>query len=198
VDIEYPQGTTRLDPDEIEGLKFKHVMTREQLDHLEQANIEQGLIWLRRCRNKDILNEGFVKELHKRLFGEVWVWAGTFRRTEKNIGIDPLQIAVELRNLLDDARFWTENNTYSPPEAAIRFHHRLVYIHLFPNGNGRHARIMADIMLTEIFNCEPADWARGYNFQAMGDRRKLYIQALREADKGDFKMLLQFVSKHST
>jgi len=140
-DIEYPPGATSLDPDEIEGLKFKHVTTREQLDHLEQANIEQGLIGLQQCKDKDVLNERFVKKLHKRLFGEVWVWAGAFRQTEKNTGVDPRQIAVELRKLMDDARFWIENNTYNPSEVAIRFHHRLVYIHLFPNGNGRHARV---------------------------------------------------------
>ena len=88
MNIGYPVGATRLDPDELEGLKFKHVTTRGQLDHLEQANIQEGLVWLRRYKSTDILNEGFVRELHKRLFGDVWVWAGTFRNTEKNIGID--------------------------------------------------------------------------------------------------------------
>ncbi len=148
--IEYPAGATPLDPDEMEGLKFRHVTTRSQLDHLEQANIEEGLVWLQRYKDTEILNEGFARELHKRLFGDVWAWAGTFRKTEKNIGVDPLQIGVQLRMLLDDARFWIDNGTYEPLEAAVRFHHRLVYIHLFANGNGRHARIMADAMLTKV------------------------------------------------
>lgn len=136
----YPEGATPLDPDELAGLKFKHVTTRAQLDHLEQANIQDGLRWLARRKNKgDVLHERFVRDLHKRLFGKVWSWAGTFRTTEKNIGIDPRQIAVQLRILLDDARYWVEHKTYDPLEAALRLHHRLVYIHLFPNGNGRHA-----------------------------------------------------------
>ena len=112
--MDYPEGATPLDPDELEGLKFKHVTTRGQLDHLEQANIQEGLRWLSRRKNADILNEAFIRQLHKNLFGEVWTWAGTFRTTEKNIGIDPQQVAVQLRMLLDDARYWIENNTYSP------------------------------------------------------------------------------------
>lgn len=192
--FEYPEGATPLDPDEIEGLKFKHVTTRGQLDHLEQANIQDGLIWLQRFKGTDILNEGFARELHKRLFGDVWAWAGIFRQTEKNIGVDPIQIGVQLRILLDDTRFWIENGTYEPLEAAVRFHHRLVYVHLFPNGNGRHARIMADAMLTKLFKEEPVDWAGGYDLQSMNERREQYIQALRAADGGDIKLLMQFIS----
>lgn len=121
--MEYPEGATPLDPDEIVGLKHKHVTTRNELDQLEQANIQSGIEWLTRTRNKDILNETFVRELHKQLFGDVWKWAGTFRRTEKNIGVDPLQIPEKLRTLLDDVRYWIENTTYSPEEIAVRFHH---------------------------------------------------------------------------
>lgn len=192
--IEYPEGATPLDPDEMEGLKFKHVTTRGQLDHLEQANIQDGLVWLRRYKDSDILNEGFVRELHKRLFGAVWAWAGTFRQTEKNIGIDPVQISVQLRMLLDDASFWIDNDTYAPLEVAVRLHHRLVYIHLFSNGNGRHARIMADALLTKILKQEPFDWAGGYDLQAMNERRNQYIQALRAADGGNIEPLMHFVT----
>lgn len=191
--FEYPTGATPLDPDELEGLRFKHVTTRGQLDHLEQANIQEGLVWLRRYKEKDFLNEGFVRELHKQLFGGVWAWAGTFRKTEKNIGVDPLQIGVQLRLLLDDTRFWIDNGTYGPLESAVRFHHRLVYIHLFANGNGRHARIMADAMLTKILQQKPVDWAGGYDLQAMNERREQYIQALRSADGGDIGPLMRFV-----
>lgn len=191
---DYPEGATPLDPDELAGLKFKHVTTRAQLDHLEQVNIQDGLRWLGRRKKKgDILHEGFVRELHTHLFGQVWSWAGTFRTTEKNIGIDPRQIAVQLRTLLDDARYWAENKTYDPLEAAVRFHHRLVYIHLFPNGNGRHARIMADVLLGEVLGVEAIDWAGGHNLQAMNERRKAYIHALRCADAGDYDPLLKFI-----
>lgn len=190
--MNYPDGATPLDPDEMLGLKFKHVMTRGQLDHLEQANIQNGLRWLSRRKKLDVLNETFIRQFHKKLFGEVWEWAGTFRKTEKNIGIDPLQIGVELRVLLDDVRYWIDHETYSSIESAVRFHHRLVYIHLFPNGNGRHARIVADALLTKTLNEKPIDWSGGHNLQAMNDRRHLYIQALRSADKGDYSSLLMF------
>jgi Fic-DOC domain mobile mystery protein B len=126
--MDYPDGATPLDPDELAGLKFKHVTTREQLDELEQANIASGLRWLARHKG-DVLTDGFAVTLHKRLFGDVWNWAGTFRKTGKNIGIEPVQIAVQLRALMDDARFWAEHNTYPASEAAMRLHHRLVQIH---------------------------------------------------------------------
>lgn len=192
-EMDYPEGATPLDPDELEGLKFKHVTTRGQLDHLEQANIQEGLRWLSRRKNADILNEAFIRQLHKNLFGEVWAWAGTFRTTEKNIGIDPHQVAVQLRMLLDDARYWIEHHTYSPIETAVRFHHKLVYIRLFPNGNGRHARIMADAVLTKVLKLEPIDWASGHDLQEMNEHRRVYIQALQEADKGNYQPLLGFV-----
>lgn len=191
--MDYPDGATPLDPDEIEGLLFKHVTTRGELDELEQANIQEGLIWLEKQTRPDVLTEAFVIKLHKELFGEVWSWAGSFRRTEKNIGIDPIQISVNLRNLLDDARYWVDHKTYSPIELAARFHHRLVQIHLFPNGNGRHARIMADTILTKLFKADGIDWAAGHTLEQMNKRRKEYIAALREADKGDYGQLLEFV-----
>jgi len=194
VTIEYPPGATPLDPDEMEGLKFKHVTTRGELDHLEQGNIQEGFVWLQRYKDTDLLTEGFVRELHKRLFGDVWVWAGTFRTTEKNIGVDPAQIGVQLRMLLDDARFWIDNGTYEPLEAAVRLHHGLVYTHLFANGNGRHARILADALLTKTLNQEPIDWSGGYDLQAMNERREQYIHALRAADGGDIEPLMRLVS----
>jgi len=191
--MEYPEGATPLDPDEMEGLLFKHVSTRGELDQLEQANITQGLQWLEKQKSPDVLNEGFVCNLHKQLFGDVWEWAGSFRRTEKNIGIDPVHISVQLRQLLDDAGFWLENDTYPPKELAARFHHRMVYIHLFPNGNGRHARIMADAVLTKLLGELPIDWAGGYRLEDMNDRRNEYIAALKSADGHDFVALLEFV-----
>lgn len=189
-----PRDATPLEPDEMEGLKFKHVTTREELDQLEQINIENGLIWLGRRRRTDILTEQFIRALHRRMFGDVWRWAGEFRRTEKNIGIDPLQIGVQLRTLLDDARYWAENSTFSPLEAGARFHHRLVQIHPFPNGNGRHARIAADTFIMDRFNHEPIDWAAGHDLQRSNARGNAYIAALRAADAGNYEQLLAFVN----
>jgi len=186
-------GTTSLEPEEREGLKFKHVTTRGELDHLEQANIEQGLRWLSRRKNPDILNESFVRELHKKLFGQVWTWAGKFRRTEKNIGIDPNKISVALRLLLDDVKYWVEHGTYPPHEICLRFHHRLVFIHPFVNGNGRHARIMADALSTKVFGGGLIDWAGEHDLHSMNVRRAEYIRALQMADGGDLSKLLEFV-----
>lgn len=192
-DIDYPEGATPLDPDELAGLKFGHVTTRGELDHLEQANIQNGLQWLKRTRHSDVLSEKFVRTLHKKLFGDVWNWAGTFRQSEKNIGIDPIQIAIQLRVLIDDTRYWIDHETYPPVEVAARFHHKLVYIHPFPNGNGRHARIMADTILNKIYELDPIDWAGGYDLQSMNERRKQYIQALRAADQRDYRLLFSFI-----
>lgn len=191
--LDEPDGATPLDPDEKEGLRFTHITTRGELDQLEQANIVEGMQWLKKQRNADILSEGFVRDLHKRLFGQVWKWAGMFRKAEKNIGVDPIQIAIQLRQLLDDARYWIENETFPPVELAVRFHHKLVLIHLFPNGNGRHARIMADAILTKLMDAPAIDWAGGYKLENMSERRDQYIAALRVADKHDFSKLLEFV-----
>lgn len=189
-----PDGATPLEPEELEGLKFKHITTRGQLDHLEQANIEKGLRWLSRKRNIDILTESFVRELHKQLFGEVWTWAAKFRLTEKNIGIDPRKVVVQLRMLLDDAKYWVEHATYPPLEACLRFHHRLVSIHPFVNGNGRLARIMADALSTKVFGAGSINWAGDHDLQTMSARRTEYIESLRQADRGDLSKLFEFAN----
>lgn len=191
--IVHPEGATPLDPDEFAGLKFKHVSTRGELDQLEQAGITEGLKWMAKQKKPDVLSEAFVCELHRKLFGSVWKWAGTFRRIEKNIGVDPIQVSIQLRQLLDDTKYWIEHETFDPKELAARFHHKLVYIHLFPNGNGRHARIMADAILTKLLNQSAIDWSGNYRLEAMNERRNEYIAALRAADGHDFSLLLLFV-----
>ena len=191
----YPEGATPLDPDEMEGLKFSHIQTRGELDELEQQNIQEGYNWLTRQRKyKDLLSEDFLKALHERLFGSVWSWAGQFRLTEKNIGIDPLNISVELRTLLDDVRAWLEYGTYEREEFAARFHHRLVKIHPFPNGNGRHARILTDVILEKKLGVAPINWGAD-SLSTDGEHRERYINALRAADKNDYLFLIEFVSK---
>ena len=191
--VDDPDGATALDPDELDGLKFKHVSVKGELDQLEQAGITEGLKWLNKQKNPDVLSEAFVLELHKRLFGSVWKWAGIFRRTEKDIGVAPIQVATQLRQLLDDAKYWVEHDSYSPKELAARLHHKLVFIHLFANGNGRHARIMADAVLTKLLHEPAIDWAGGFSLEAMNERRNQYIEALRAADGHDFTALLEFV-----
>lgn len=193
IKLEYPEGATPLDPNELGGLKHKHITTQGELDELEQANITSGLRWLARTRRKDILSDDFAIELHRRLFGDVWDWAGAFRKTGKNIGVDPIQIGIQLHGLIDDARYWVEHRTYQPIEAAARLHHKLVFIHPFPNGNGRHARIMADTVLEKVYGVAAIDWTAGTDLQKMGDRRTAYIAALKAADVHDFGPLLNFV-----
>ncbi|NOQ36688.1 MAG: mobile mystery protein B [Methylococcaceae bacterium] len=187
--MQYPEGATPLDNDELEGLKFKHIQTRAELDQMEQVNIQKGLMWLDKQKQTDILNLQFIRKLHQRMFGEVWRWAGTFRQTEKNIGVDPLQISIRLQNLLDDVKAWIEFDTYPPKEAALRFHHRLVFIHLFANGNGRHARLMADALLKHEYSCLGINWT-GHDLLHQGEHRKCYIKSLRQADAHDIQPLL--------
>ncbi|MBT3204027.1 MAG: mobile mystery protein B [Gammaproteobacteria bacterium] len=190
--IDYPEGATPLDLDELAGLKFSHITTRGELDHLEQANIQNGLRWLARLKNRDILNDQFARKLHLQLFGEVWSWAGQYRLTEKNIGVDPLYISVKLRELLDNVQYWVDQDTFNPKETATRFHHQLVYIHPFPNGNGRHARFYADALLEKLYSVDRIDWSGGYDLQQMNERRQQYIHALRAADAGDYTSLFEF------
>ncbi|TNE59706.1 MAG: mobile mystery protein B [Alphaproteobacteria bacterium] len=188
-----PEGAIPLDPNELDGLRHTHVTTRDELNQLEQANIGSGLDWLGRTRESEILTEAFMRKLHEKLFGDVWRWAGSYRTTLKNIGVDPSQIGERTRLLLDDAKYWSEHGTYSPLEAAARFHHQLVEIHCFPNGNGRHARIAADLYLKKYFSHPPIDWLGGEDLTTAGPRRKAYIAALRAADDLNYEPLLRFV-----
>lgn len=190
--FEYPVGATPIDEDEKEGFLISHISTREELNEWEQRNITDAYSWLNRMRQKDLLSEKFIRTLHKKMFGKVWSWAGSYRGTDKNIGVDWAQVPIHLRQLLDDAKYWIDNETYPPDEIAARFHHRLVYIHLFPNGNGRHARIMTDVLLKKTLDREPFSWGAGSLIEE-GDVRATYIQALRSADRNDYRPLFDFV-----
>jgi Fic-DOC domain mobile mystery protein B len=192
VEFDYPQGATPLDRNEIEGLILTHITTRGELDRWEQDNINEALAWIDLRKPKDILNEAFMKRLHKRMFGNVWKWAGTFRQSDKNIGASWHMISNDLKHLCDDVRYWIVNKTFSDDEIAARFHHRLVQIHLFPNGNGRHARLMADILLEKVFKNQPFTWG-SQNLAQTGDDRTRYIEALQAADRGNYELLLEFI-----
>lgn len=192
---ELPYGATPLDPNESEGLLHSHVSTRRELDELEETNIQVGLEWARSRvlsgrRRIDVLSEAFVYDLHRRMFEAVWGWAGQVRTTDKNIGADKFVVRQEVRKLIDDGRYWRENGIYDPDGIAVRFHHRLVWIHPFPNGNGRHARMMADL-LAEQLGRPPFSWG-GASLIETSDLRRTYIQALRLADRGDLQPLIAF------
>lgn len=165
LDLQYEDGQTPLDEDEKDGLLISSVTTRGELDEVEQRNIEEAIRWTierrKRFTTNEILTEQFIKELHQRMISSVWKWAGTFRNSNKNIGVDKYQISTELRKLLDDCKFWIENRMFSEDEIAIRFKHRIVSIHCFANGNGRHSRLMGDIITEKIFGNEVFTWG-GY------------------------------------
>ena len=163
------------------------------MDEFEQLNIEKAVEWTihTNLKPEKILTEKFIKDLHKKMYGDVWKWAGEFRKSDKNIGIKWTQIGVELKNLIDDTKYWIENKTYSPEEIAIRFKHRIVAIHCFPNGNGRHSRMMADIIMESIFGEEIFTWHES-NMVKADETRKNYIKALREADNGNINPLIEF------
>ena len=185
-----PGDATPLDPEEREGLLQTWITYRSELNQAEQANIAAGLAWARRQRRPDILTNTFIKRLHARMFGDVWAWAGDFRQTERNIGIDPIRIAIELRAVLDDVRYWVEHETFPPDEIAVRLHHRLVAVHPFPNGNGRTTRLLADL-LAERLGRAPFTWGRT-RLTDVGEVRARYIAALKAADGHDIRPLLAF------
>jgi Fic-DOC domain mobile mystery protein B len=183
-------GGTELTEEEREGLIPSYITLRSELNEAEQANILEAAEWAF-ARKRNMLEEKFLNNLHKRMYGNVWRWAGKYRTTGKNIGIDTYRIPTELRQLLDDCRYWIENGTYEPDEIAARFHHRIVSIHCFPNGNGRHARLAADLLLKSMGG-EQFSWG-GKNLVDVGEARKRYIAALQAADGHDIGPLLEFV-----
>lgn len=193
LDLEYIDGQTPIDEEEKEGLRIETISTKGELDEFEQLNIEEALQWVfgKKFKPKQVFTEKFICNLHKRMYGNVWDWAGEFRKTNKNIGVDKHQIPMQLKMLCDDALFWVENGTYPPEEIAIRFKHRIVSIHCFPNGNGRHSRLMADIIIEKLFAEEPFSWGEA-NLSKANDTRKSYLKAVKAADLNDYQPLLEF------
>lgn len=191
INLEYPAGATPIDPDETEGLLLTHITTHKELDRWEQDNILKALAWLEKTKPKDILNETFIRKLHKRMFGNVWKWAGIFRQSDKNIGGRWYQISTDLKDLCDDTGLWVDRRSEPLDEIAVRFHHRLVSIYPFPNGNGRHARLMADLLLENILDRPLFTWG-SISLSNASDTRQQYISALQAADAHDYQLLLEF------
>ena len=188
--FQYAPGATPLDPDEAAGLIPSHIATQADLNVWEEANILQGARWAMRQKKRDLLDEGFLRDLHRQMFDRTWVWAGTFRASNKNIGVDWTQVAVSLRDLLDNTRYQIEHQTFDVDELVVRFHHRLVWIHAFPNGNGRHARLMADVLAMRL-GLPRFSWG-GNALASGGVLRQNYLEALRTADVGHMDDLLRF------
>ncbi len=191
--IEYADGQTPLDDAEQEGLLISTIATRAELDEFEQQNIEKAIEWTlaRKFKEEKIITQDFVCELHYKMFNDVWKWAGKLRQSNKNMGCDWKQISILLKQLNDDASFWVKNKTYKEEEMAIRYKHRIVSIHCFSNGNGRHSRLMADIIINHIFGKPVFTWG-AKSLNKKGEQRNKYLTALRKTDKGNVKSLIEF------
>lgn len=192
LNLQYEHGQTPIDEAEKDGLKIKSISTMGELDAFEQQNIEDAIEWLsgRQFRPNQVLEIDFILNVHKRMFRNVWSWAGKLRQTNKNIGVPYHELRIHLRALVDDCTYWIENDTYPPEEIAVRFKHKLVSIHLFPNGNGRHSRLMGDILLKSLDTSQSLSW--GNKTLRRGEDRVGYLKALRLADAGDLTSLIAF------
>ncbi|TCQ02674.1 Fic-DOC domain mobile mystery protein B [Rhizobium sp. PP-F2F-G36] len=186
---EEDDAATPLTPEEREGLIPTYITLRHELNEAEQIGIEEADRWAF-GRRRDVLDERFLKALHKRMFGQVWRWAGQYRTTGRNIGVDAYRIGMDLHQLLDDVRYWVAHRTFEVDEIAVRFHHRLVAIHPFPNGNGRHARLAADLLAIQL-GVARLTWGRA-NLIEPRETRHAYVTALRAADEHDIAPLLAF------
>lgn len=188
--IDDDDANTPLTDEEREQLIPAYITLRHELNEAEQINIGQALRWATARKKRDVLDQNFLRQLHKRMFGDVWRWAGQYRTSARNIGVDAYRITMDVHQAIDDACYWIEHKTYPPDEIAVRFSHRLVAIHPFPNGNGRFSRLIGDLLAQQLEQ-EPFTWGRA-NLVDVGETRARYIEALRAADNHDIKPLLLF------
>ena len=186
-----PEDATPLEGEEKQGLLQAWIVTRAELNKAEQDNMEEALAWAFRARVVDLVSTRFANRLHKRMLGRVWSWAGSFRTTERNIGIPPFLIGAHVAELFDEVSYWMDHHTYPPDEIAVRLHYRLVAIHPYANGNGRHARLMADLLAKQLGR-PGFSWGADSVGLDIATVRHAYVGSLRAADSGDIKRLLEF------
>ena len=174
------------------GIKLDWVQTIDQLNLVEAENILKAYkkYFLRPLNYKNKwFTLSFLKRVHLEMFGNIWKWTGLFRKTTTNIGTKPHLIPSELALLCEDVKFWPESSSIDVLQQSIRIHHRLVKIHPFINGNGRHARFIADLFLHTL-NAKRPLWPN--DLEKEGKSRKVYISALKEADRGSYDLLYEF------
>jgi len=193
LNLEFGEGQTPIDADERDSLLIPTITNRRDLDEFEQLNIEDAVEWTmrRKFSVENILTENFIREAHRKMFGRTWSWAGEFRTTNKNLGVDKTMIREELKKRFDDCTHWIAHRVFSPDEVALRFSHRLVSVHPFPNGNGRHSRLMADVLAAHGYDLPVFTWGMATLVQP-GEARKKYLSALKEADGGNYEPLILF------
>lgn len=181
-------GQTPLD--DLSGLRVKGVRTTAQLNAAEAENIRKATVkylMVRPSRRSARFEVAWLCKLHREMFGDVWDWAGKFRKRETNIGAPPAVTEQRLHNLLEDLKAW-EMSGMPLLEQAVRLHHVAVLIHPFPNGNGRWSRMVGNIWL-RLHGAEPVIWPEA-TIGAASAVRGEYLQAVRAADKGDYTALL--------
>lgn len=188
----YPDSATPIDPDEAEALLPEHITTQRELNAWESLNILQATRWGLSRKHVDYLSSEFVRVLHGRMFNKTWAWAGTYRKSDKNIGVPWQTVATEIFKAVGDARYWLDETVYDGTETALRLHYRMVVIHPFVNGNGRHARLLADILLFNL-DLPHIHWG-GTELDSVTEKRSRYLAALRAADRGHFAPLLSYRS----
>ena len=186
---EVDDATTPITPAERDELIPTHVALRGELNELEQQNIAEASGWAF-ARKRNVLDEAFLRRLHRRMFNNVWRWAGKYRTTERNLGVGPYLIQPRMVQAIDEALGWIEYKSYEADELAVRFHHAIVLVHPFPNGNGRWSRLAADLLVATQGNLR-FSWG-GANRRASSDARRNYIDALRSADNHDFARIIAF------
>jgi Fic-DOC domain mobile mystery protein B len=185
----FGDGHTVLGEDDREGLIPSYVATRGELFEAEQRNISEAL--LKQAPSTDeLLDDAHLRALHGKMLGSVWSWAGKYRTTNTNLGVPFEQIPGAMRALVLDTRTWVDGDIYEPDEIAVMFHHRLVAIHPFPNGNGRLGRIAADYLIMS-FGRERFSWGAS-SYASTEELRSAYLGCLRAADNGDPTDLMRF------
>lgn len=191
-------GQTPLHPDELADLIPAHLTLKRELNEWEFMNISEAVqkYFLGPKKTWDLTDPTILKKIHADMFNQTWKWAGSFRKRDTNIGCDWRQIQIQLKDACDDFSFWIQNDSFSPAEVAIRFHHRLISIHPFPNGNGRHGRLIADLHLHQIGE-KHLGW-KGKNLIEANTSRNDYLKAMRLADQGNFQPLIEFAVNAGT
>jgi len=189
--VVYETGQSHLDSEELAGLKITGIKELSDVLPFESKNIAKATVWSEKNQfgSDKIFTEIFIREIHKRMFGDVWQWAGKYRLSNKSMGVEKSLISKELKQLFSNTKFWIESESYNPDEIAIRFMHRLMQLQCFPGGNARHAKLMSDIVIEHILNGEIFTWGESLNDPKLA--REKFLDALKKADKGKMDDLLK-------
>jgi len=189
--ITYEAGQSHLDQEELAGLKLVGIKDWTEILNQESKGISKTVVWTEKNQfsTEKIFTELFIREIHKRMFGEVWTWAGKYRLSNKTLGVEKGLISKELKQLFNNIKFWIESESYDADEITIRFIHRLMQIQCFSNGNARHAKLMADIVIENVFNGDIFTWGESLNDPKL--QREKFLEALKKADKGKMEDLVK-------